>query len=130
MPRYDPAIPRLYGLSEAAAYLGITPLKLREHVRNHTKETPIVAPIAKLKCGMIWSESQLDETLYIWRNNPRVHRASRIRADSRLIDLELQLRLENASALKPRLAEERAMRRCENGALNLSPQGPPPDESL
>jgi hypothetical protein len=65
--RYDPYQIRLYGVQEAADYLGLS----RRNVTWLLAEGKIAEPVARLACGPIWSESQLDEMLFSWRDNPR-----------------------------------------------------------
>lgn len=65
---YDPFEIRLYGVHEAAEYLGISKKNLEKLERRGL----MVAPVVRLRCGRIWSESQLDEQLFAWRDNPPV----------------------------------------------------------
>jgi hypothetical protein len=62
--RYD-GHARLYGTQEAAKYLGITRRNLTYMLANDK----VIEPLARLACGPIWSESQLDEQLFAWRND-------------------------------------------------------------
>jgi hypothetical protein len=61
--RYD-GRPRLYGTREAASYLGITKFNL-SHLLADGK---VIPPVARLACGPISSESQLNEQLWLWRD--------------------------------------------------------------
>jgi hypothetical protein len=61
--RYD-GRPRLYGTREAASYLGVTKFTL-SHLLADKK---IIPPVARLACGPIWSQSQLDEQCWMWRD--------------------------------------------------------------
>jgi ParB-like chromosome segregation protein Spo0J len=54
---------RVYGVEEAARYLGTS----RRTVTRLLMRGEIVPPLARLACGPIWSESQLDEMLLYWR---------------------------------------------------------------
>jgi hypothetical protein len=63
--RYDGA-PRLYGTQEAARYLGISRRNLTYLLANGK----VVEPLTRLAATPVWSESQLDEQLFIWRDNP------------------------------------------------------------
>jgi hypothetical protein len=62
--RYDNK-PKLYGTQEAARYLGISRLNLSYLLANKK----VVEPVARLACGPIWSRSQLDEQLWLWRDD-------------------------------------------------------------
>jgi hypothetical protein len=62
--RYD-GRPHLYGTQEAARYLGVSRRNLTYLLANRK----IVEPVARLACGPIWSRSQLDEQLWIWRDD-------------------------------------------------------------
>jgi hypothetical protein len=64
--RYDPFVPRLYGVQEAAEYLGIS----RRNLTAKLARGQIVPPVAELAATPVWSESQLDEQLFFWRDNP------------------------------------------------------------
>jgi hypothetical protein len=61
--RYD-ARARLYGVQEAASYLGLT----RRNVTRLLMRGEMVPPLARLASGPVWSESQLDEMRFFWRN--------------------------------------------------------------
>lgn len=65
--QYDPFEIRLYGATEAAEYLGLNPHNVSELLRKGR----IVEPVARLACGPVWTESQLDEQAFAWRDNPR-----------------------------------------------------------
>jgi hypothetical protein len=60
--RYD-GTPRLYGTQEAAERLGVS----RPYLSYMLAHKQVVKPVAQLACGPIWSESQLDEQLFLWR---------------------------------------------------------------
>jgi hypothetical protein len=60
--RYDPDEIRLYGSFEAAQYLGIS----RKYLGVLRVRKQMIEPLAELKCGPIWSQSQLDEQLFLW----------------------------------------------------------------
>jgi hypothetical protein len=62
--------PRLYGTQEAAAYLGVA----RPYLSCMLAHKQVVNPVARLACGPIWSQSQLDEQLWLWRENGPVRR--------------------------------------------------------
>jgi hypothetical protein len=61
--RYDPLLPRLYGTYEAAEYLGLT----RRHLSIRRLRGQVVPPVAELRCGPIWSESQLQQQAFTWK---------------------------------------------------------------
>jgi hypothetical protein len=62
--RYD-GRPRLYGTKEAARYLGISRRNLTYLFANRK----VIEPVARLACGPIWSQSQLEEQLFIWQDD-------------------------------------------------------------
>jgi hypothetical protein len=62
----------LYGLAEAAEYLEVSRVNLRT-IRSRGQ---MIAPAAELKCGPIWSQSQLDEQLYLWQRKPKKKRTA------------------------------------------------------
>jgi hypothetical protein len=62
--RYDGKA-HVYGVEEAARYLGVT----RRSVTRLLMRGEIIPPLARLACGPVWSESQLDEMLFYWRND-------------------------------------------------------------
>jgi hypothetical protein len=64
--RYDPNVPRLYGMQEAAEYLGIT----RPNLGMLVNRGRMIEPVAELAATPVWSESQLDEQAFLWRDNP------------------------------------------------------------
>jgi len=77
-----PATARLYGVHEAAEYLNLS----RKNLTAILARGNMVEPLARLKCGPIWSESQLDEQRFAWRDNPRTKldpRTAEIRAINR-----------------------------------------------
>jgi hypothetical protein len=61
--RYD-GHAHLYGTREAASYLGITKFNLSRLLADGK----VVRPVARLACGPIWSQSQLEEQLFFWRD--------------------------------------------------------------
>jgi hypothetical protein len=61
--RYDPNEIILYGLAEAADYLELS----RSNLAMLRKAGKMVEPVAQLQCGPVWSQSQLDEQLYLWQ---------------------------------------------------------------
>jgi hypothetical protein len=62
--RYD-GHAHLYGTREAASYLGITKFNLSRLLADGK----VVRPVARLACGPIWSQSQLEEQLFFWRDS-------------------------------------------------------------
>jgi hypothetical protein len=55
----------VYGVQEAASYLGLT----RRNVTRLLMRGEMIPPLARLASGPVWSESQLDEMLFYWRND-------------------------------------------------------------
>ena len=80
--------PRLYGLGEAAAYLGVSRRRLYQLYHRPSKRTPIVEPYTKIGGRPVWSESQLDQMLYQWRDDPLSHPRTRERAAERVLEIE------------------------------------------
>jgi len=78
--RYDPNEIILYGLAEAAEYLGIS----KQNLAGLRKAGRMISPVAELQCGPIWSQSQLDEQRYLWagRHGKREARAEPERPES------------------------------------------------
>jgi hypothetical protein len=64
--RYD-GHAHLYGTREAASLLGLTKFNLSRLL----VEGKVVRPVARLACGPIWSQSQLDEQRWLWQNGGR-----------------------------------------------------------
>jgi hypothetical protein len=71
---------------EAAEYLGIT----RKNMTALVRRGRVVEPVVRLKCGPIWSESQLDEQVFHWRDNPRVKRTPE-QTEQRMIARRLRI---------------------------------------
>jgi hypothetical protein len=54
----------LYGTREAADYLDIS----RRNLSRLLADRKVVKPVARLACGPVWSQSQLEEQRFLWRN--------------------------------------------------------------
>jgi hypothetical protein len=54
----------LLGTWEVAAYLGIEKSRIARWLKELADgETPIAAPVARLKCGPVWTKEQVQEKL-------------------------------------------------------------------
>jgi hypothetical protein len=97
--RYD-GRPRLYGTREAASFLGVTKFNLSRLLA----EGKVVRPIARLACGPIWSESQLEEQRFLWRNGGPT-RFDKLRVRQMTLARRLRVLDEHWNALVRALAE-------------------------
>lgn len=80
----DPFELRLYGFAEAARYLDVSV----ETLWYHRRRGKLITPVAELECGPVWSESQLDEQLWLWRGKLGPERRNQHKEDAPCRHLE------------------------------------------
>jgi hypothetical protein len=90
----------LYGTQEAAKRLGVA----RPYLSYMLAHKQVVKPVAQLACGPIWSESQLDEQLWMWRNGGPT-RLDRLRVRQMTLARRLRVLEERFDALVRACAE-------------------------
>jgi hypothetical protein len=91
----------LYGTQEAAERLGVA----RPYLSYMLAHKQVVKPVARLACGPIWSESQLEEQLWLWRNGGGPTRLDKLRVRQMTLARRLHVLEQRWNALVCALAE-------------------------